>query len=187
MNIIKTIREKHSYTQQELAKKTGLSLRTIQRLESSNKVPKGHTLTMISEVFCIEPHELQDQFKNIKQNKASESIYIRYINLSVLSCIGIPFGNIIFPLILWNIKKRKSKRVDEMGRRIINVQIIWNLSLFFLLSISPFISREFFSNRAIILYVLFIVYILNIAIVCITALKLQRNNFNILNSPLRFI
>ena len=51
MNIVKNKREQHGYTQDELANKTGLSLRTIQRLESSNKEPKGHSLTVISEIF----------------------------------------------------------------------------------------------------------------------------------------
>ena len=186
MNIIKNLREKCSYTQLELAKKTGLSLRTIQRLEAKNKEPKGHTLATLSEVFDIEPSKFQDLFKGIEQTKVSETTFIRFINLSVLSCLGIPFGNIIFPLILWK-RYRKSKFVDEIGRRIINFQIIWSVILCILLCISPFIGRKFFSNAPIILVVLFLVYAVNIVIVCHTAIKLQNNNFNILNSPLRFI
>ena len=72
MNIIKNIREKRGYTQSELAKKTGLSLRTIQRLESKNKEPKGHTLTALSDAFNINVLTLQDQFKSIEHTKESE-------------------------------------------------------------------------------------------------------------------
>ncbi len=186
MSIIKTIREKSGYTQSELAKKTGLSLRTIQRLESNNTKPKGHTLTVLTEVFNMESSVFQDQFKSIEQAKASETTSIRFINLSVLACLGIPFGNIIFPMILWR-KNRESKLVDEIGRRIINVQIIWSVALCILLCISPFIGRVFFSNTPIILIVLFVVYAANIVIVCHTAIKLQRHNFDFLNVPLRFI
>ncbi len=186
MSIIKNIREKFGYTQSELAKKTGLSLRTIQRLEFNNKEPKGHTLTMLSNVFDIEPSELQEQFQSTEQTKASETTSIRLINLSVLSCIGIPFGNIILPLILWNIN-RKSKFVDEVGRRIINFQIIWSVVLCILLCISPYISRLFFPSTPLILIVLFVVYAFNIIIVCNTAIKLQHNNFDFLDLPIRFI
>jgi transcriptional regulator with XRE-family HTH domain len=186
VNIIKNIREKRGYTQSELAKKTGLSLRTIQRLESKNKEPKGHTLTALSVAFNINASALQDQFKSIEHTKESETTSIRLINLSVLSFLGIPFGNIILPLILWR-RNRKSKFVDEMGRRIVNFQIMFSVTLSILLCISPFIGRVFFSNTPIILIVLFVAYAINVVIVCNTAIKLQRNNFNILNIPLRFI
>ena len=186
MTIIKNIRNEFGFTQAELAEQTGLSLRTIQRLESNNKTPKGHTLTVLSEVFKMTPEALQNQFRAIVKDKASDSTSIRLINLSVLSFLGIPFGNIIFPFMLWR-KNRKSKLVDDIGRRIINVQIMFSATLCILLCLSPFIGRQLFSNTPIILYVLFIAYAFNIIIVCITALKLQRNNFNILNLPLRFI
>ncbi len=186
MNIIKTLREASGYTQLELAKKTSLSLRTIQRLESKNKEPKGHTLAALSKVFSMKPSALQNQFKNIEHTKKSETLSIRLINLSVLSFIGIPFGNIILPFILWR-RNCKSKFVDEMGRRIVNFQIIFSVVLSILLCISPFIGRAFFSNTPIILIVLFVAYVVNIIIVCNTAVKLHRNNFNLLDFPIRFL
>lgn len=186
MSIIKNIREQIGFTQAELAKKSGLSLRTIQRFESKNKEPKGHTLTVLSNVFNMEPITLQEHFKSIEQTKESETTSIRLINLSVLSFLGIPFGNIILPLILWK-QNRKSKFIDEIGRRIVNFQIIFSAILSILLCVSPFISRTFFSNAPIILIVLFVAYAVNIVIVCSTAMKLQRNNFDFLNIPIRFI
>jgi transcriptional regulator with XRE-family HTH domain len=186
LSIIKNIREKSGLTQVELAKQTGLSLRTIQRLESSNKEPKGHSLTTLSEVFNMESSALQEQFKRIELTKNSDKTSIELINLSILSFIGIPFGNIIFPLILWY-RNRKSKFVNKIGRRIINFQIIWWITLSFLLAISPFISRKFLSDTQIILYVLFVGYAINVIVVIITAMKLKRNSFNFLNSPIRFL
>ena len=186
MSIIKNNREQLGYTQSELANKTGLSLRTIQRLESSNKEPKGHTLTVLSEAFKLAPQILQERFKNNEQIKKSEATSIRLINLSILSFLGIPFGNIIFPLLLWR-KYRKSELVDEIGRKIVNTQIIFSATLSILLCLSPFIGRTFFSNSPVILIVLFVAYAINIMIVCYTAVRLHRNNFNFLNIPLRFI
>lgn len=186
MSIIKGTREKLGYTQVALANKTGLSLRTIQRLESSNKAPKGHSLTVLSAVFEIEPARLQDKFKSINRNKSSEINSIRSINLSVLSFLGCPFGNLIFPILLWR-KNRHLKLVDAVGRRIINCQIIWSLVFSMLMIISPFASKVFFTNTPIILIVLVVFYITNIVIVGVTAIKLQRNNLNFLNTPIRFI
>ena len=185
MGIIKNIRQQRGFTQAALAKQTGLSLRTIQRLESSNKEPKGHTLTVLSEVFNMQPSALSTKFKSSEHQQDTEKTSVRLINLSILSFIGIPFGNIIFPIILWY-RNRKSKFVDEVGRRIINFQIIWWVILSLLLSISPIISRTFLSDTQIILYVLFVGYAFNVVIVCMTALKLKRNDYNFLNTPLRF-
>ncbi len=186
MNIIKNIREQHGYTQDELANKSGLSLRTIQRLESSNKEPKGHTLQVISAIFKMEPSVLQQEFKIVAHIKKSETTAIRFINLAVLTFLGIPFGNLIIPILLWR-KNRTSRFVDEIGKRIINFQIIWSAMLCILMILSPFISRLFLSNSPIILRVLFAAYAFNIGIVCYTAMKLQRDNFDFLNVPIRFI
>ncbi|WP_299124425.1 helix-turn-helix domain-containing protein [uncultured Winogradskyella sp.] len=186
MKIIKNIREQLGFTQAELASTSGLSLRTIQRLECNNTEPKGHTLKVLADVFKMEPKLLKEEFQNIGKAQASEKTSIQLINLSILAFIGIPFGNLIFPFILWW-KNRKSKLVDEVGRRIINFQIIWWIIFSILLCLSPFIGRTFFSNTPIILMVLFLAYVINIIIVCRIAMKLQRNNFNFLNSPLRFI
>jgi len=186
MNIIKNIRAQHGYTQDELAKKTGLSLRTIQRIEATNKEPKGHTLTVLSAIFNMQPSELQDEFKIVEHIKKSETTAVRIINMGILTFIGIPFGNLLVPIYLWK-KNRTSKFVDELGKRIINFQIIWSVVLCMLMILSPFISRIFFSNTPIILLVLLIAYVFNIGIVCHTALKLQRDDFNFLQLPIRFI
>lgn len=186
MSIIKNIREKSGFTQAELAKKTGLSLRTIQRLEASNKEPKGHSLKVLSIAFNMKPVFLQNQFISNEFTKESEITAIKFINLSILTFLGIPFGNIIFPLILWR-KKHTSEFVNEIGKRIVNFQIIWSILLCFLLCISPFISRKFFSNSPIILYVLFAMYAFNVLIVFYTARKLQRNIFDFLNTPLQLV
>ena len=186
MGIIKQIREKSGYTQIDLSKKTGLSLRTIQRLDTSDKAPKGHSLKVLSEVFNLEPLVLLKKFQSIQQNKALDTLSIKYMNLSVLAFLGIPFGNIILPLLMWR-NKRKSKRVDEAGRRIINVQILWSILLCLFLSISPFINVVTVSSFPIILIVLIIAIIINIIVVITTAMALHRNDLYFLNPPIRFL
>lgn len=185
MGIIKRNREQLGYTQQELSNRTGLSLRTIQRLESSNKIPKGHTLIVLAEVFKMEPSALQEQIKSFEQTEILETEYIRLINLSILSFFGIPFGNVIFPIILWK-RKRTSKIVDEIGRRIINFQILWSAILCLLLCITPFVNISFV-ELPLILLVLFVAMTINIIVVIATAMKLKNENFDFLNLPIRFI
>ena len=55
---VRELREQLAYTQAELASRTNLSIRTIQRVESGESVPKGHTLKVLSEVLNIDSSEL---------------------------------------------------------------------------------------------------------------------------------
>ena len=71
--LIKETREKLGYTQKVLAEKTGLSLRTIQRLEVSKNAPKGYTLTQLAKVFEMTPRSLQEKFQAIDPRQADRT------------------------------------------------------------------------------------------------------------------
>ena len=45
------------------------------------------------------------------------------IHLSTISQYFIPFGNFIFPLIIWSASKEKSEFIDTQGKRAINFQL----------------------------------------------------------------
>lgn len=46
-----------------------------------------------------------------------------FINLSSLSQYFIPFGNFIFPIIIWSTKKDSSEYVNQQGKETINFQL----------------------------------------------------------------
>ena len=46
-----------------------------------------------------------------------------FINLSSLSQYFIPFGNFIFPIIIWSTKKGSSEYVNQQGKETINFQL----------------------------------------------------------------
>jgi len=184
MSIIKELRKKAGFTQMDLADKTGLSLRTIQRLETGTTTPKGHSLQVLSKVFDVETTLLQETALVETQAKETDKLSITLINLSTLAFFIIPFGNIILPFILWS-KKRKSKLVDEIGRQIINFQLLWTITLCLLLCISPFINLALSFSFPLILIVLFIALGINLVVICTTALMIQRGKNDFLNLPIR--
>ena len=55
---VKELRKRKGLSQEDLAKQSGLSLRTVQRLENGESEPTGETLKRISCVFNITPDEL---------------------------------------------------------------------------------------------------------------------------------
>mgnify|MGYP000326911403 FL=1 len=48
---IKELRKKFNYTQSELSEVSGLSIRTIQRLENNEVSPSSYTLKVLSDIF----------------------------------------------------------------------------------------------------------------------------------------
>ncbi|WP_338841146.1 helix-turn-helix domain-containing protein [Flavobacterium ginsenosidimutans] len=130
-NNVKFLREEKNLTQNELAEKSGLSLRTIQRIEAGN-ILKGFTLKTIAVALETDSENLIIKKENIEIERA------KIINLSVLSGLIIPFGSIIFPLILTY--KTKDSINKELGKQIVSVQIVLSLILSILMIASPFLQ-----------------------------------------------
>lgn len=68
-------------------------------------------------------------------------------HLSALSQYFIPFGNFIFPIIIWSSKKDKSEFIDSNGKNVINFQLSLLLySIVLILIAVPTFITVVFSN-----------------------------------------
>ena len=69
------------------------------------------------------------------------------INLSTLTQYFIPFGNFLFPIIIWSTTRDKSDYVNEQGKQTINFQLSLFLYTFVLALIAiPIVVISFFNN-----------------------------------------
>jgi uncharacterized protein len=69
------------------------------------------------------------------------------INLSTLSQYFIPFGNFIFPIIIWSTNKDKSGYIDRQGKNTINFQLSLFLYSILLAAIAlPILFVSLFKN-----------------------------------------
>ena len=67
------------------------------------------------------------------EKKNNENLWINLCHITALSIfIGIPFGNILGPLIIWAIKKDEFSSVDKEGKKSLNFQI--SMTLYFIIS-----------------------------------------------------
>ena len=72
------------------------------------------------------------------------------IHLSSLFQYCIPFGNFIFPIIIWASSKEKSEFVDEQGKEVINFQLsLFIYSLVLALIAIPIVIFTFFAGAGI--------------------------------------
>lgn len=135
-NRVKILRELQNLTQTELAEKSGLSLRTVQRIEAGN-TPKGFTLKAIAQSLEVKPEDLIPNPDN--ETKTMVTDRAKMINLSALSGLIIPFGGVILPLILTY--RTKDQENKELGKGIAGVQIILSAVLSVLMILSPFVQK----------------------------------------------
>ncbi|WP_336961037.1 helix-turn-helix transcriptional regulator [Chryseobacterium contaminans] len=134
-NQVKILREKMNMTQNELAERSGLSLRTVQRVEAGN-ILKGFTLKALAQALNTQPEDLIISLKEeINVQRAKK------INLSALAGLIIPYGGIIFPAVLTYQTKDLKNR--ELGKSILCIQIIVSVVFSVLMIISPFIQKLF--------------------------------------------
>ncbi len=186
MNTIRQWREKKGLTQGELAEKAGLSLRTIQRLEASDKAPKGHSLSALAQVFEVEPSELLHAADSQRRDSQSDIFFIKVLNLAGLAFFLFPFANVFLPIVLWR-RGRKSPIIDEAARIIINFQVLWSICLCLFLIISPFIGDGLVWGFPTILIVLFGMIALDLFVIALSAFWISKGQLERLRLPIRLL
>jgi transcriptional regulator with XRE-family HTH domain len=136
MNKIRSLRTGLGLSQDELAERTGLSLRTIQRIENGETMPRGDSLRRLCQALGVAMDVLkEDNTPAVNDRKASpvkdleeNRGFLVMMNLSALAfLLPWPGLGIAVPLALWLIYRDKIADVRAMGRRIVNFQITWLL------------------------------------------------------------
>ena len=167
MSKLTEYREKLNLTQDELAEKSGLSVRTIQRIEAGSK-PKGHSLNVLSKALNVSREQLTEEESEPSLNYK----LIKLVNISSLPFVVIPLANIALPLMIMYGKKE----VNSITKQIVSVQILWTVISAVLFLLSPFISRLFSSETKLTLIVLIVSILLNIFIILRNAIAIDKKN-----------
>ncbi|MDR0227779.1 MAG: helix-turn-helix domain-containing protein [Flavobacteriaceae bacterium] len=118
---LRELRIQKGFSQEELANRSGVTLRTIQRIEKGDNEPRGNTLQMLSTVLEVNIEDL------IALKKTEDHTVIKTMYLSILVGVVIPLGNIIVPTLIWYMNKEKVKEVKSIGKHIIWSQVVLGL------------------------------------------------------------
>lgn len=162
---IKEIRKKKGLSQEELAESAKVNLRTIQRIENDESEPRGKTLNLICEVLDINAEDILDYGKQTDKN------YMTIFHLTVLTFLAIPVGNIIIPLIMWMNKKDKIIGLEKIGKNLLNYQIVWSIVTFISIIVFAIFKIMHYGYYPILFYIFIGLYILNIILPIIFAIK----------------
>ena len=124
---IKKLRVRKGFSQEELSERSGLSLRTIQRIENGETEPRGDSLRRIAFALDVTSDEITDW--TLQDDKG----FLMILNLSALSFIISPVLGILIPLIIWISKKDKIRHANDIATELLNFQITWVIFLFFMI------------------------------------------------------
>ncbi|UBM63404.1 helix-turn-helix domain-containing protein [Candidatus Sulfidibacterium hydrothermale] len=124
---IKELRTQKGFSQEALAEKSGLSLRTVQRIENGETFPRGDSLKRMASALDVLP----ETFIHTENRQKNDPI-ITTLQLSQFGFLLFPPLSILIPLWIWIKEKESSVSVENVGKSVLNFQISWNILLLFL-------------------------------------------------------
>ena len=114
---IKEQRLRKGFTQDDLAAKTDLTARTIQRIENNDVVPRSYTLQSIAQALDVDFDSLKNIQSPIPEDDKESTIWLSLLHLSGLFFLLVP------PLIIWYYKSDDLKEIKAHAIDVINFQI----------------------------------------------------------------
>ncbi|ALM08211.1 DNA-binding protein [Sediminicola sp. YIK13] len=157
MSRLQEIRESLNLTQKELFEKSGISVRTIQRIEAGTE-PKGHTLKVLATTLGISENDL------LKKNEGTGELnytLLKLINLSSLLGTIFPPANILLPLLIMFAKKQ----FNPLAKQIVSVQILMTILSFIIFMTSAFLKNWLALGNEFTLMVMVLLVLANIFVI----------------------
>ena len=147
---ISTLRKSKGLSQEVLAEQSGVSLRTIQRMEQGGTVPRGHTMQALATALGVSLADLRLPTEAAPEPALApapvrvsviptppalpaDPDFLQLLNLSALSFLILPLLNLVVPWWLWRSRRHRIAHVAELGRCILGFQVLWQVGTFFLM------------------------------------------------------
>lgn len=166
MSNLLSSRQKLNLTQEELSEKSGVSIRTIQRIEAGVE-PKGYTLKALAKALEVSEASLLE--KNEPAYTSNKSLKI--INLSSLPFIIAPPLNFLVPLLIMFFKKE----FNPTTRIIISIQLLWTLIAIVLLLIILMLNDWFTVQSKFTMLIAVAWVLINCIVILRNAVEISKN------------
>lgn len=167
MSRLLAIRQKLNLTQEELYERSGISVRTIQRIEAGTS-PKGYTLKALAKGLGVSEDELTDKEEVLTPEHAK---WLKLINFSALPFMFLPPLNIVVPLLIMFVKKE----FTPVTQKLVTIQIIWTLLAAALVLVTMML-HDWFGVRSRYMMLLPLLWLsINIFIILRNAVQIAKN------------
>lgn len=179
-------RKNKGLTQEELADLAKVTVRTIQRIESGDSIPRAYTIRTLAQALGVsfedlsrpdDTEQLPDDTSTvaIKRDLEAEKYFLTILCLSCCSYLVIPLVHFLIPVYLLRKSKKNHPTTIAFARKMIRQQVYWVIALCFLLILTVaynFIVVLHFGGHYLLHYwwTVFTMYLLN-AVVIVTHLR----------------
>lgn len=186
---IAAIRKEKGLTQEQLADNANVTVRTIQRIENGESIPRAFTLKALAEVLGISFEDLANETSG--NPSSTDPVLVsnhfdpgkeRYLlKMLCLSCFGylvIPFVHFLVPVYILKKSNSTNATTIMLGRTLIRQQVYWVVVLSLLMMLTAaynFIVAVYFKQSYLLHYLWFFfgMYILNAVLLFV---RLRRIN-----------
>lgn len=130
-------RQANGMSQGLLAEKSGVTIRTIQRIEKGEVNPQLQTIKLLADALEIGVDEIA-----VLENPSEEKVHSKwllFLHGSPLLGFIFPFS-ILFPLFIWIHKREDNHIYNKHGVRIINFQL--NMTIIYILAMISLVTVE---------------------------------------------
>ncbi len=134
-------RQAMNLSQEMLAEDSGISLRTIQRIERGAVRPQPFTVKALADALGCS-FTIPEAGKTEANRPDEHNLNYMPLKLMILSslCFVLPLiANILIPFIIWY-RNRQNAVIRRLGGVIISFQILWTIVTFMLVAITPGIA-----------------------------------------------
>jgi transcriptional regulator with XRE-family HTH domain len=152
----KTLKEhrlaKHM-SQRDLADHSGISLRTVQRIEKKESAGSPYVIRALCKALGIETNSILQRADYDEHNEFQADIveahppnrYLKYINISSLSGLLFPFLNLVVVTGTYLILKKRFVIPNDRttAQKILSLQILWSVITLIILIFTPLIDHWF--------------------------------------------
>ncbi len=129
------IRKLKGYSQEKLAEKAGINIRTLQRLEKNFAQPQPHTLKILADSLEVTIEDFM-----MVQSDPMPTQMPALMHFLGASGSFIPFGNLIVPFGFWLYRKKQFPELDAHAKAVLNFHL--SITLYIFLSLFLFFSVE---------------------------------------------
>ena len=112
------LRKLKGYSQEKLAERAGINIRTLQRLEKTDVNPQPHTLKILADALEV---TIDDFMVAPIEDMPTQMPAL--LHFSGLAGTIIPLGNVFVPFLFWLYKKKQFPELDTHVKQVVNFHL----------------------------------------------------------------
>lgn len=141
------LRDERKISQEELSEASGISVRTIQRIEKDEANPRPYTTRKLLEALNVSLEDFNSH--NISNYEIEESAKLNRFIISNFLVFLLPVIFLLFLVVIWK-KETWSNTSNLICKKVLSFQILWTILSVIIILLSPFYINLFFGGQTVI-------------------------------------